>query len=170
MISQPAANHNGGNLAFGPDGFLYIGLGDGGGGNDQFDQAQNMSTLLGKMLRINVNVPDNHPIGYRGAVDNPFISPRRRSRREIWSLGLRNPWRYSFDDVALGGTGALVIGDVGQKRFEEIDYEPRGRGGRNYGWPRREGELTTHLTTRPAARDRRRSIRFTTTADRWALR
>jgi glucose/arabinose dehydrogenase len=149
LISQPAANHNGGNLAFGPDGFLYIGLGDGGGGNDQFDQAQNMSTLLGKMLRIDVNVPDNHPIGYEVPSTNPFISPSLPTRKEIWALGLRNPWRYSFDDVTLGGTGALVIGDVGQGQFEEIDYEPRDRGGRNYGWPRREG--AHDYLNRPAA-------------------
>lgn len=139
LIAQPAGNHNGGNLAFGPDGFLYIGLGDGGGANDQFDQAQNMSTLLGKMLRIDVSVPDTHAIGYEVPSDNPFNSAPASTRKEIWSLGLRNPWRYSFDDVALGGTGALVIGDVGQGQFEEIDYEPRGRAGRNYGWPRREG-------------------------------
>jgi glucose/arabinose dehydrogenase len=139
LISQPAGNHNGGHLAFGPDGFLYIGLGDGGGGNDQFDQAQNMSTLLGKMLRIDATVPDGHAIGYEVPSDNPFINAPSPTKKEIWSLGLRNPWRYSFDDVALGGTGALVFGDVGQGQFEEIDYEPRSRAGRNYGWPRREG-------------------------------
>ena len=140
VIFQPFANHNAGNLAFGPDGFLYICLGDGGSGNDPNNRAQDLSKLLGKTLRINVNVLDTHPTGYEVPADNPFSSP---ARREIWNLGLRNPWRYSFDDVALGGTGALVIGDVGQNAFEEIDYEPRGRGGRNYGWVRREGAHDT---------------------------
>jgi glucose/arabinose dehydrogenase len=139
VIFQPYSNHNGGNLVFGPDGYLYLGLGDGGSGNDPDNRAQDLSKLLGKMLRINVNVPDTHPTGYELPADNPFISAGPPIRREIWNLGLRNPWRYSFDDVTLGGTGALVIGDVGQNAFEEIDYEPRGRGGRNYGWVRREG-------------------------------
>ena len=147
VIFQPYANHNGGNLAFGPDGYLYIGLGDGGSGNDPENRAQDLSKLLGKTLRIDVDVADIHPTGYAIPPGNPFAPP---FRREIWNLGLRNPWRYSFDDVALGGTGALVIGDVGQGRFEEIDYEPRGRGGRNYGWPQFEGK-SAHLTTRPAA-------------------
>ena len=138
VIQQPFANHNGGNLVFGPDGFLYIGTGDGGSGNDPDHRAQNLSELLGKMLRIDVNVADTHPTGYQIPPGNPFVSTAG-ARPEIWSAGLRNPWRYSFDDPARGGTGALVIGDVGQNRFEEIDYEPRGRGGRNYGWRNREG-------------------------------
>jgi glucose/arabinose dehydrogenase len=150
VIFQPYSNHNGGNLTFGPDGYLYIGLGDGGSGDDPQNRAQNMSTLLGKMLRIDVNVPDSHPAGYVVPADNPFANAPPPTRREIWNLGLRNPWRYSFDDVALGGNGALVIGDVGQGRFEEIDYEPRGRSGRNYGWPQFEGK-SAYLTTRPAA-------------------
>jgi glucose/arabinose dehydrogenase len=139
VIFQPFSNHNGGNLAFGPDGFLYIALGDGGDGNDPGNRAQDMSKLLGKMLRIDVNVADNHATGYQIPADNPFVTAAPPIRREIWDLGLRNPWRYSFDDMALGGTGALVIGDVGQNLYEEIDYEPRSRGGRNYGWVRREG-------------------------------
>ena len=143
VIFQPFANHNAGNLAFGPDGFLYICLGDGGSGNDPNNRAQDLSKLLGKTLRINVNVPDTDPTGYELPTDNPFINAAAPIRREIWNLGLRNPWRYSFDDVALGGTGALVIGDVGQNAFEEIDYEPRARGGRNYGWVRREGAHDT---------------------------
>jgi len=137
LIAQPFANHNGGHLAFGPDGFLYIGLGDGGGGDDPAHYAQNPTELLGKMLRIDVNVPDDHPTGYRVPPDNPFVGTG--ARPEIWSFGLRNPWRYSFDDPTRGGTGALVIGDVGQNRWEEIDYEPANRGGRNYGWRNREG-------------------------------
>ncbi len=83
-------------------------------------------------------VPDNDPVGYRIPPDNPFVGGHP-ARDEIWAFGLRNPWRYNFDDVARGGTGALVIGDVGQRRFEEIDYEPAGRSGRNYGWRNREG-------------------------------
>jgi glucose/arabinose dehydrogenase len=149
VIQQPFANHNGGNLAFGPDGFLYIGTGDGGSGNDPDHRAQNLSELLGKMLRIDVNVADTHPIGYQIPPGNPFASTAG-ARPEIWSIGLRNPWRYSFDDPARGGTGALVIGDVGQNRFEEIDYEPRGRGGRNYGWRNREGEHD-NITNPPPA-------------------
>ena len=136
LIEQPFANHNGGHLAFGPDGLLYVGMGDGGSGDDPAHRAQDRSTLLGKMLRIDVNVPDSHPIGYSIPADNPFAAGGARA--EIWSFGLRNPWRYNFDDVARGGTGAMVIGDVGQNRWEEVDYEPRGRGGRNYGWRNRE--------------------------------
>ena len=147
FIEQPFSNHNGGHLAFGPDGYLYIGLGDGGSGNDPDHRAQNPNELLGKMLRIDVNVPDSNTSGYRIPPDNPFLggSP---ARDEIWAFGLRNPWRYSFDDVTGGGTGALVIGDVGQNRREEIDYEPRGAGGRNYGWRNREGTLE-NVTSRP---------------------
>jgi glucose/arabinose dehydrogenase len=151
VIQQPAANHNGGNLAFGPDGFLYIGLGDGGDASDPRHLAQNPSSFLGKMLRIDVNVPDSHPSGYVVPASNPFIggSPVA-ARPEIWSFGLRNPWRYSFDDPSLGGTGALVIADVGQNAWEEIDYEPRARGGRNYGWRNREG-AHPHVQTAPPA-------------------
>jgi glucose/arabinose dehydrogenase len=140
FIAQPFANHNGGNLAFGPDGFLYIGLGDGGSANDPNHRAQNPTELLGKMLRIDVNVPDGHPSGYEVPPSNPFVGAGPPGTRpEIWSFGLRNPWRYSFDDPARGGTGALLIGDVGQGQFEEIDYQPPNRGGRNYGWRNREG-------------------------------
>ena len=92
------------------------------------------------MLRTDVNVQDADPAGYRVPADNPFVSGGPIvARPEIWSFGLRNPWRYTFDDPARGGTGAMVIGDVGQNRWEEVDYEPRGRGGRNYGWSIREG-------------------------------
>ena len=133
-------NHNGGNLAFGPDGFLYIGTGDGGSGNDPDNNAQNMGSLLGKMLRIDVSVGDGDQNGFVVPADNPFIGS---NRPEIWSVGLRNPWRWSFDDPARGGTGALIIGDVGQGAREEINYEPAGRGGRNYGWRIREGTIAT---------------------------
>lgn len=151
FIVQPFSNHNGGHLAFGPDGFLYIGLGDGGSGNDPGHRAQNPQELLGKMLRIDVNVADSDPEGYRVPSDNPFLdgSPIA-ARAEIWSFGLRNPWRYSFDDTARGGTGALVMGDVGQSAFEEIDYEPGGAGARNYGWRNREGAVNNATSLPPA--------------------
>jgi glucose/arabinose dehydrogenase len=140
-------NHNGGHLAFGPDGYLYIGLGDGGSGNDPDHRAQNPNELLGKMLRIDVNVPGNDAFGYRIPPDNPFLGASS-ARDEIWAFGLRNPWRYNFDDLARGGTGALVIADVGQNQREEINYEPRRAGGRNYGWRNREG-TRDNVTSRP---------------------
>jgi glucose/arabinose dehydrogenase len=148
-IFQPFTNHNGGHLAFGPDGFLYIGLGDGGSGNDPDHRAQTRSELLGKMLRVDVNVDDNDPIGYRVPPDNPFVG-MSSTRPEIWAFGLRNPWRYNFDDPLRGGTGALVIADVGQNNWEEVDYEPAARGGRNYGWRNREG-AHDNVTSRPPA-------------------
>jgi glucose/arabinose dehydrogenase len=149
FIVQPFANHNGGNLAFGPDGFLYIGMGDGGSANDPGNLAQDPQSLLGKMLRIDVNVPGSDPRGYRVPPSNPFVG-QAGVLAEIWAFGLRNPWRWSFDDPTRGGTGALLIGDVGQGAWEEIDYEPAGRGGRNYGWRLKEG---THpnVTTLPPA-------------------
>jgi glucose/arabinose dehydrogenase len=152
VITQPFTNHNGGHLAFGPDGYLYIGLGDGGSGNDPDHRAQNPLELLGKMLRIDINVSDADAFGYRVPPDNPFLAASNlpSARDEIWAFGLRNPWRYSFDDVGRGGTGALVIADVGQNRFEEINYEPRGAGGRNYGWRNREG-AHDNMTSRPLA-------------------
>jgi glucose/arabinose dehydrogenase len=152
FIAQPFSNHNGGNLAFGPDGLLYIGLGDGGSGNDPDHRAQNPAELLGKMLRIDVNVLDSHASGYQVPSDNPFAGGGGPvgTRPEIWSFGLRNPWKYSFDDPGRGGTGALVLADVGQGRFEEIDYEPANRGGRNYGWRNREG-AHDNVTSLPPA-------------------
>jgi glucose/arabinose dehydrogenase len=129
-IPDPAPNHNGGNLVFGPDGYLYIGFGDGGGGGDQFGNGQNMEALLGKMLRVDVDAA--FPYGI--PPDNPFVgSPR--ARPEIWAYGLRNPWRYAFDPA----TGNLFIADVGQNRYEEIHLQPAGVGGQNYGWPIMEG-------------------------------
>ena len=123
---------------FGPDGYLYIGMGDGGVRQRPDHRAQNPQTLLGKMLRVDVNVANDDPEGYNVPANNPFVG-RAGVLGEIWSFGLRNPWRWSFDDPRKGGTGALIIGDVGQNAFEEIDYEPAGRGGRNYGWRNREG-------------------------------
>jgi glucose/arabinose dehydrogenase len=144
FITHPLSNHNGGHIAFGPDGFLYVGIGDGGGGNDPDHNAQNPATLLGKMLRINVAVADGDNEGYDVPPTNPFVG-QSGYLPEIWSLGLRNPWRWSFDNPALGGTGAMVIGDVGQGAREEIDYEPAGLGGRNYGWRNREGFVETNI-------------------------
>jgi glucose/arabinose dehydrogenase len=145
FIAHPTnTNHNGGHLAFGPDGYLYIGTGDGGSGNDPPNNAQNPLSLLGKMLRIDVNEPDSHQTGYSVPGSNPFVSfPASRVRHEIWAFGLRNPWRYTFDDFGAGATRALVIGDVGQGAREEVNYEPAGAGGRNYGWSLREGRVAT---------------------------
>ena len=146
-ITQQFTNHKGGNLIFGPDGFLYIGMGDGGSADDPFHEAQNPQSLLGKMLRIDVSVADSDTTGYRVPASNPFVG-RAGVLTEIWSFGLRNPWRFSFDSVTHGGTGAMVIGDVGQNGFEEINYEPAGRGGRYYGWRNREG-AHDHITSPP---------------------
>jgi glucose/arabinose dehydrogenase len=135
LVDQPFSNHNGGNLAFGPDGFLYVGLGDGGSGGDPFGNGQSLDTLLGKMLRIAPRPVDGRPYGI--PEDNPFLG-REGARPEIWAYGLRNPWRYSFDRR----TGDLWIGDVGQSAREEIDFQPASSdGGENYGWDRFEGTL-----------------------------
>lgn len=151
FIEQPFSNHNGGHLAFGPDGYLYIGLGDGGSGGDPLNHAQNPNQLLGKMLRIDVGVPDSDARGYRVPEDNPFVDRQPiAALTEIWAFGLRNPWRYSFDDWTRGGTGALVIADVGQTAREEVNWEPRGAGGRNYGWRLREGRAA-YDARQPAA-------------------
>jgi glucose/arabinose dehydrogenase len=147
VIRQPFSNHNGGSLVFGPDGYLYIGMGDGGSGNDPSHLAQNMTSLLGKMLRIDVSVADTNTAGFVVPPDNPF---RTSSRPEIWSVGLRNPWKFTFDDPARGGTGAMLIADVGQGAWEEVNYEPAGRGGVNYGWRNREG-AHDNVTTLPPA-------------------
>ena len=141
FIEQPFANHNGGHLAFGPDWHvLYVALGDGGSGDDPFNTAQRPDTLLGKLLRINVLVDDEDPEGYVVPGDNPFVDGVPiPALPEIWAFGLRNPWKFSFDDPALGGTGAMLIGDVGQNAYEEVDYQPPAAGGRNYGWRVFEG-------------------------------
>ncbi|MGD8737940.1 MAG: PQQ-dependent sugar dehydrogenase [Anaerolineae bacterium] len=131
VVAQPAANHNGGHLAFGPDGYLYIGTGDGGGAGDRYGNGQNPQTLLGAMLRIDVDGGSPYAV----PADNPFVgSPGVRD--EIWSIGLRNPWRYSFDRL----TGDLYIADVGQNIYEEVNVQPAGSSsGQNYGWPIMEG-------------------------------
>lgn len=150
-IEQPFSNHNGGHLAFGRDGYLYIGLGDGGSGGDPMNMAQNPASLLGKMLRIDVSVPDDDRRGYRVPEDNPFVDGEPiRALGEIWALGLRNPWRYSFDDWTRGGTAGLTIADVGQGNREEINFEPSGGGGRNYGWRLYEGRAEYLPRTAPA--------------------
>ena len=130
VVDQPFANHNGGGLEFGPDGFLYIGLGDGGSANDPFGNGQSLDTLLGKLLRVDIDSAEPYAI----PADNPFTSGG--GRPEIWAYGLRNPWRFSFDPE----TGDLYIGDVGQNSWEEIDFLPAGSpGGVNFGWNQREG-------------------------------
>jgi glucose/arabinose dehydrogenase len=134
-IEQPAANHNGGQVAFGPDGYLYIGMGDGGAAGDPWGNAQNGAALLGKLLRIDVDSGSDSSVLYGIPPDNPFLQ-RSDVRPEIWALGLRNPWRFSFDRV----TGDLYIADVGQNQYEELNFQPaRSKGGENYGWNRMEG-------------------------------
>lgn len=129
-IPQPYGNHNGGQILFGPDGYLYIGMGDGGAANDPHDNGQNLNILLGKILRIDVD--NGQPYGV--PADNPFVSVD--ARPEIWSYGWRNPWRISFDRL----TGDMYIGDVGQNQYEEVDIEMVGTpGGGNYGWRLMEG-------------------------------
>lgn len=125
-ISHPVnANHNGGQLVFGPDGKLYVGVGDGGSGGDPPNNAQNLGVLLGKVLRLDVDIAAPYIPG-----DNPFGN-------EIWAYGLRNPWRFSFDRQ----TGDLIIGDVGQNSWEEVDFQPAASaGGQNYGWHITEGD------------------------------
>ena len=134
-IPQPQSNHNGGSLEFGPDGFLYVGLGDGGGGGDQhgpIGNGQNLETLLGKILRIDVNSSGE---GSEYAIPAGNLA-QDGARPEIWSYGLRNPWRFSFDAC----TGDMYIGDVGQNTVEEVDFEPANTAGRNYGWRLMEAE------------------------------
>jgi glucose/arabinose dehydrogenase len=137
VIPQPFANHNGGMIAFGPDGLLYIGMGDGGSGFDPDRRAQNVTDLLGKILRIDVDPPAGFQAPYASPPDNPFAGPPA-GRDEIYAVGFRNPWRFSFDRA----TGALYAGDVGQNTREEIDVVVRGG---NYGWPIVEGTLCLGL-------------------------
>ncbi len=143
--AQPFPNHNGGWLAFGPDGYLYIACGDGGSANDPGNRAQNKNSLLGKILRIDLNT-GNRRKSYVIPVGNPFRGVRRAAP-EIWAYGLRNPWRCSFDR----GTGDFLIADVGQDHVEEVNFQPASsRGGINYGWRAREGSSDNPDVTDPA--------------------
>ena len=130
-IEQPYSNHNGGQVAFGLDGYLYIGMGDGGAAGDPLGHGQNLRTLHGTILRIDIN-RESDKAAYTVPEDNPFVG-RQKIRPEIWAYGLRNPWRFSFDRL----TGELYTGDVGQNRFEEIDLIEKGK---NYGWNIMEGD------------------------------
>lgn len=131
VVDQPAANHNGGQNAFGPDGYLYVGMGD-GGGSGAGKNAHDPSSLLGKVLRLDVDGP---PGGYRVPADNPFVAGDYLP--EVWAVGLRNPWRLSFDRA----TGDLFIADVGDSTYEEVNWQPAAsRGGEDYGWPDVEGD------------------------------
>ena len=136
-IDQPAPNHNGGGIVFGPDGYLWIGTGDGGAANDRFGNGQNPATLLGKMLRLDVTTDPAQP--YLIPADNPWTQADwngKDVRDEVWSVGMRNPWRFSFDRA----TGDLWIADVGQNQYEEVNMIPAGSaGGLNFGWPIMEG-------------------------------
>jgi glucose/arabinose dehydrogenase len=140
-IPQPFSNHNGGMIAFGPDGYLYIAKGDGGSGNDPFSAAQDIENILGKMLRIDVDQNVSVPPYYGIPPTNPFASTAGRD--EVFFLGLRNPWRFSFDSV----TGDILIGDVGQGSREEINRVPidASAPGKNFGWRIFEGNLCTGL-------------------------
>lgn len=124
-VAQPFENHNGGQIAFGPDGYLYIALGDGGSGGDPQGNGQNRATLLGKILRIDIDSPSSS-LNYGIPPDNPFVGNTEGFREEIYAYGLRNPWRFSFDLT----TGRLWVADVGQDRMEEIDIVEKGK---NYG-------------------------------------
>lgn len=142
-IPQPLGNHNAGELRFGPDGYLYVATGDGGGGGDPLDTAQDPGSLLGKILRIDVDDPGAGPVDracgeahhYGIPPSNPFLA--EGACAELWAIGLRNPYRFSFDTL----TGDLWIGDVGQRQREELDRVPAGQGGANLGWDCREGTL-----------------------------
>lgn len=143
-------NHNGGSIQFGPDGFLYAGVGDGGSENDPSNNAQNPNLLLGKMIRIDPAHDDfaaDPNKNYAIPSTNPFANGGGpvTALGEIWAFGYRNPFRFSFDDPAHGGNGGLIVGDVGQDQFEEVDYEPTLKGGRNYGWRQREGAHSSGL-------------------------
>ncbi|MGW6275249.1 PQQ-dependent sugar dehydrogenase [Streptomyces sp. NPDC055060] len=140
--TQPYPNHNGGDIKIGPDGYLYIALGDGGSGGDPHGNGQNLDTLLGKLLRIDPRGAKPYAIPR----DNPFVDDPK-ARDEIWAYGLRNPWRFSFDKA----TGDLFIGDVGQSAWEEIDRAPaNSEGGENYGWSQMEGTHPFREGTEPA--------------------
>ena len=130
MVNQPFPNHKGGQMAFGPDGFLYIAFGDGGSEGDPMGNGQNRQTLLGKIVRIGVDAPFSTGLQYAIPSDNPFVGTSDRG--EIWAYGFRNPWRFSFER----GTGRLFVADVGQDKYEEVDLVQKGL---NYGWNTMEG-------------------------------
>jgi glucose/arabinose dehydrogenase len=154
-IDFPYVNHHGGKIAFGPDGFLYVGVGDGGWEGDVLDVGQDLSTWMGKMLRIDVNVPDRKTQRYTIPPTNPYATAaepqlmvlfgkselefskiKPKSKPEIWATGIRNPWTFSFDRK----TGDFYIADIGQNHWEEIDFQPaNSKGGENYGWPLMNG-------------------------------
>lgn len=137
QVEQPYSNHNGGDLAFGPDGYLYASLGDGGSAGDPGNNAQNLNSLLGKILRLDINTDRPYVV----PADNPFVG-REGVRPEIWAYGLRNPWRISFD----AKTGGLYIADVGQGDLEEVDFQSAdSKGGENYGWRCLEGTSDYNL-------------------------
>lgn len=150
-LSQPEWNHNGGWIGFGPDGYLYVALGDGGGNSpgDPQRMGQRKSTLLAKVLRIDVDAKGRYGIPR----DNPYAKGQRGFAKETWVWGLRNPWRASFDRE----TGDLWIGDVGQDRFEEVDFVPAGKSGFNFGWSDMEGEAC-HLKADCDPRDYRAPV------------
>jgi glucose/arabinose dehydrogenase len=133
-VDDPFPNHNGGAVAFGPDGFLYVAMGDGGGGGDPLESGEHLDTLLGKILRLDIDATAPGGAPYAIPPGNPFANVNR-ARPEIWLTGLRNPWRIAFDRL----TGDLWIGDVGQGAWEEVDLAPAGVGGLDFGWDRMEG-------------------------------
>lgn len=142
-VSQPYPNHNGGHMAFGPDGYLYVAMGDGGSAGDPLNSGQTLSTVLGKLLRLDVSAGDSYSV----PADNPFVDSAGAAP-EIWAYGLRNPWRFSFDRA----TGDLYIGDVGQNQWEEINFQPaNSAGGENYGW--NVYEASRQYTGAPAPAD-----------------
>ena len=165
QIDQPWYNHNGGQIHFGPDGYLYIGSGDGGWEGDPLEVGQDLSSWLGKMLRIDVNVPEDAAEPYRVPPDNPFVKAQQeqlmtlfgigettfakihtKAKPEIWAYGLRNPYEFAFDPK----TGNLFIADVGQNHWEEINFQPaKSEGGENYGWDRMMGTHCFPLTGDP---------------------
>ncbi|MBX3352519.1 MAG: PQQ-dependent sugar dehydrogenase [Phycisphaeraceae bacterium] len=154
VIAQPFTNHNGGCITFGPDGYLHIGMGDGGSAGDPGNRSQTPGTLLGKMLRIDVRVPVGSTELYRIPADNPFLPgnnpPVAGALPEIWAFGVRNPWKFTFDDFGVNATNGMLMGDVGQNAWEEYNFQPANQGGINWGWRLKEG-LANFNTSLPAA-------------------
>ncbi|WP_055443553.1 PQQ-dependent sugar dehydrogenase [Lacinutrix himadriensis] len=146
-ISQPYSNHNGGDMHFGTDGYLYISTGDGGSGGDPENRSQNLTSHLGKLLRIDVDNPVIGGLNYSIPADNPFFGNTDNIKQEIWAYGLRNPWKWSFDR----DTGDIWIADVGQNQIEEINMVPGASSGLNYGWRCYEGNDTYNTANCPSA-------------------